>query len=129
MNHIEDAESHALWQRAQLHPITRQYLYHVPNGGNRNEREAARMKAMGVRAGVHDYHLPVAAGRYIGLWIELKPPKPHRSKVSDGQAQWLRKMQIAGHAAHIAYGWHQAWVLIEDYLALGVRMPAKEDAA
>lgn len=47
-------------------------IYHVPNGGKRNAFEGARMKKMGVRKGMLDYHIPEARGRFIGLWIELK---------------------------------------------------------
>lgn len=34
-----------------------EYLYHVPNGGSRNAREAANLKAQGVRPGVPDLEL------------------------------------------------------------------------
>lgn len=47
-------------------------LYHVPNGGSRNRIEAARLQAQGVKAGVPDLCLPVARGKYHGLYIELK---------------------------------------------------------
>lgn len=52
-------------------PLT-DYLYSVPNGGKRNAREAARLKAQGVKAGVPDLVLPIAVGGYGGLYIELK---------------------------------------------------------
>lgn len=47
-------------------------LYHVPNGGKRNPAEAARFKAMGVKAGVPDLCLPVPMNGYAGLYIEMK---------------------------------------------------------
>lgn len=119
--HIEDDHAQALWRRAQLHPVTRQYLYHVPNGGKRNPKEAARLAGQGVRPGVHDFHLPVAAGQYIGLWIELKAPRPHKSERRGSQIEWQRKMRLVGHMAEFAYGWFEAWQIIEQYLALGVR--------
>ena len=37
-----------------------EYIYHVPNGGSRNSREAANLKAQGVKPGVPDLELPVA---------------------------------------------------------------------
>jgi hypothetical protein len=119
-NYQEDAESIALWQRAQLNPILKKYLYHVPNGGKRNPREAARMKRMGVRAGVHDYHLPVARGCYHGLWIELKPlVKGRRPSVSDSQYEWRDKMRDQGYASsYIVHGWHNAIQIMLDYLKL-----------
>ena len=47
-------------------------LHHIPNGGSRNKREAARLKRMGVLAGVSDLHLPVSKGGYNSLYIEMK---------------------------------------------------------
>ena len=100
--HHEDNESIALWSRAQLNPILRDNLIHIPNGGKRNKREAGRMKRMGVRAGVHDYFLPVARGMYHGLWIELKPDvKGYYPSVSDGQREWRTKMRTQGYAEFI----------------------------
>lgn len=44
-----------------------EYIYHVPNGGSRNAREAANLKAQGVKPGVPDLELPVARGAYTDL--------------------------------------------------------------
>ena len=116
-NHAEDNESRYLWDWAQLNPVLREHLYHIPNGGKRNAREAARMKRMGVRAGVHDYHLPVPRGAFHGLWIELKA-KGGRPTAS--QLEWRDKMQAQGYAAYIAVGWMQAASVFRWYLALPV---------
>jgi len=118
--HIEDDECKNLWQWAQYIPALNDYLYHVPNGGKRNVREAARMKAMGVRAGVHDYHLPVPRGEYTGLWIEMKAPRPHKSTVSQPQRDWSQKMVFTGHAVFVCYGWMQAKRAFEWYLRLAI---------
>lgn len=48
--------------------------YHVPNGGLRNKREAAKLKAYGLRAGVPDFAFvlpPLGQSAYL----ELKAPK------------------------------------------------------
>ena len=60
-------------------------MYHVPNGGKRSKSEAARFRAMGVKAGVPDIFLPVGIlkldsvdrgqytnirTKYNGLYIE-----------------------------------------------------------
>lgn len=105
----------ALWERAQLDPVLRNYLYHIPNGGKRNAREAARFKRMGVRAGVHDYHLPVPRGIYHGLWVELKAG---RGKPTAAQIEWARKMSEAGHAVAIETGWENAIKTMLAYLSL-----------
>ena len=47
-------------------------LYHIPNGGSRNRLEAANLKRQGVKSGVPDLCLPVARGKYHGLYIEMK---------------------------------------------------------
>lgn len=39
---------------ANVFPQTRGLIFHVPNGGSRNYREAANLKKMGVVAGVPD---------------------------------------------------------------------------
>ena len=120
MNHYEDAESIALWQRAQLDPILRGLLIHIPNGGKRNPREGARLKRMGVRAGVHDYHLPVARGQYHSLWIELKPVvKGKKPSVSTSQYEWRDKMIDQDSAAYIVHGWEKAIAIMLEYLKLG----------
>ena len=119
MNHFEDAESMALWSRAQLNPILREYLYHIPNGGKRNAREAARMKRMGTRPGVHDYHLPIARGCYHSLWIELKPDvKGYSPSISHNQIGWREKMRNNGNAAFIVKGWPKAISIMLLYLDL-----------
>ena len=51
------------------YPEYRGLLFHVPNGGNRNAREGAKFKAMGVIAGVSDF-IFIFEGKI--LCIELK---------------------------------------------------------
>ena len=57
------------WFRLQ-HPD--KTLYSVPNGGIRNTVTAAILKAEGALAGVPDLFLMHPAGRYHGLYIEMK---------------------------------------------------------
>lgn len=117
-NHYEDDESKALWDWAQYNKVLREYLHHVPNGGKRNAREAARMKAMGVRKGVHDYHLPVPRGGFHGLWIELKATPPNHARTTPEQKEWESKMRSQGYAAFVCRGWITAKQVIEWYLSL-----------
>ena len=53
-------------------------LYHIPNGGSRNRKEAYNLKLQGVRAGVPDLCLPVARGKFHGLYIELNTARTSR---------------------------------------------------
>lgn len=96
------------------HPELR-LLYAIPNGGHRARRTAAQMKAEGVRAGVPDYHLPVARGGHIGLWVELKRTKGGR--LQPEQRAWLAALQAQGHRVAVCKGWESAFDLICDYLA------------
>lgn len=47
-------------------------LHHIPNGGSRNQLEAANLKRQGVKAGVPDLCLPVARNGKHGLYVEMK---------------------------------------------------------
>lgn len=115
--HLEDDEAKALWQWAQTQPIVRNALYAIPNGGKRLAREAARLKAMGVRAGVSDYHLPVPRGSFHGLWIELKAGK---GRPTESQSTWVALMQHHGHRAAVCTGWEAAKDEITRYMRLGL---------
>lgn len=53
------------------------WFCHVPNGGKRSKSEAARFKAMGVKAGVPDL-LIIYQGR--AHWVELKAGKGRLSE-------------------------------------------------
>jgi tRNA-dihydrouridine synthase len=118
MKHHEDNESKALWTWVQYIPELRDNLFHVPNGGKRNAREAGRMKAQGVRAGVHDYMLPVARGRMHGLWIEFKAARPNNARYQANQKEWADKMRSQGYAAFCCCGVDEARKVFEWYLAL-----------
>lgn len=48
------------------------WAHAIPNGGLREKRVAASMRAEGVTAGVWDILLPVKRGSYSGLYIEMK---------------------------------------------------------
>lgn len=51
---------------ASEHPELK-LIYHIPNGGSRNQLEAANLKRQGVKAGVPDLTLPVALKRLSRL--------------------------------------------------------------
>ena len=90
-------------------------LYHIPNGGSRNQIEAANLKKQGVRAGVPDLCLPVARGKYHGLYIEMKYGK---NNLSEKQKEWLSKLSEQGYATAVCYGWEAAAKVLEKYIAL-----------
>lgn len=88
-------------------------VFHIPNGGFRNGREAANLKRQGVRAGVPDLCVPVARGGYHSLYIEMKAG---RGRVSDRQREWLRLLRDQGMCAYVCYGASNAIALIDEYL-------------
>jgi len=88
-------------------------VYHVPNGGKRNAREAANLKRQGVKPGVPDLCVPVARGGFHGLYIEMKTKK---GKPTEHQLKWLSLLRKQGYAAFIARGSKQAIELISNYI-------------
>ena len=88
-------------------------LHHIPNGGKRNEKEAAHLKRQGVKAGVPDLCLPVARGGYHGLYIELKLQS---NKPTEKQLAFINELNKQGYKAVVCYGWETAQETIENYL-------------
>lgn len=99
--------------RSALQPELR-FLFHVPNGGSRNIREAANLKRAGVRAGVPDLHLPVPRGEHVGLWIEMKSAD---GRTSPEQREWASFLHAHGHRVETCRDWIAARDIIVEYLA------------
>lgn len=118
MNHIEDNEQICLmeWATAQSGKFPElSLMFHIPNGGKRNAREAARFKRMGVKAGVPDMFFPVPRGGCHGLFIELKAP---RGRLSDYQRGWIERLKTSGYAVAVCYRSDEARRDILRYLKL-----------
>ena len=114
---LEAEEQRALFSWAALqagrYPELR-FMYHVPNGGKRNAREAALLKAEGVKSGVPDIVLPAPRKPFHGLYIELKRQKS--GTVSEDQKKYLEYLSLAGYRAVVCRGWMQARDEIMSYL-------------
>ena len=100
--------------KANRYPVL-ELLYHIPNGGTRNRIEAANLKRQGVKAGIPDIHLPVAKGKFHGLYIELKAGT---NKPTKEQNKWIFNLRKQGYAAEVCVGWLQAAEIIEKYLEM-----------
>lgn len=114
----EDTEQIAVIQWAQYsmgrYPELK-WLYHCPNGGSRNQREAVNLKQMGVKAGVSDLCLPYPKGIYCGLYIEMKYGN---NRQQDMQKEFLKDMAEAGHFVATCYSAEEAVKVIEEYCRL-----------
>ncbi len=114
--HLEDEAQRALiaWRETV---VTREprlaLLYHIPNGGKRNAATAGWLKAMGVKPGMPDNHLPVAARGFHSCYCELKIG---RRQPSEAQRDILAALTLLGHCAGVYWGWatiaaHLCWYL------------------
>lgn len=112
-NPTEDQEQIALMQWASFHPICKDYLIHIPNGGSRNLLEAKKLKAMGVKSGVSDLFLAYPMNEYSGLWIELKR-KGGKLRIS--QERWGILVSKVYYKFAVCYGFDEAKSVIENYL-------------
>lgn len=98
-------------------------LFHPPNGGHRTKATAAKMKAMGAKAGVPDLQLPIVrpgvgldggVRRYGALWIELKSKS---GRLRDTQAAWRDRLRQGGHAWALCRSFEAAQRCLRDYIA------------
>ncbi len=63
-------------------------VFHVPNGGSRDAREAAKLKRMGVLPGIPDIAILRPAQRVA--WIEVKAAKGRLSSAQIAFRDWCR---------------------------------------
>lgn len=124
MNSVEHNEQASLFRWAGH--MMRKYpkldlMYAVPNAARRSPRQGAWMKAEGMKAGVPDIHLPVANGRFIGLWIEMKAGK---NKLTPEQRRRMDELTHVGHLCVVCYCWLDAAAVIEKYLNDGAEAAA-----
>ena len=87
------------WFRLQYPDLI---IYAVPNGGSRNVREAQRLKAEGVLAGVADLVVLLPQGK--SLYIEMKV-KGNRQ--TDNQKAFQGKAITLGHPYTVCYSFEE----------------------
>lgn len=90
-------------------------LYHVPNGGSRNQLEAANLKRQGVKAGVPDLVLPVPQQQFHGLYVEMKWGK---NTTTDKQDWWLEQLQKQGYKTAVCWSADEAMDVIAEYMGI-----------
>lgn len=88
---------------------------YLQGGKDQRARQWAKLKKLGAKKGVHDVFLPKAIGNYIGLWLEFKAPKPHKSNISPEQKDWAVSMKKNGYMVRFVYGCDEAIAAVEAY--------------
>ena len=78
-----------------LRRVMRCEVFHIPNGGARDKREAAKLKWQGVQAGVSDLCvLWNEQGEPRACFIEVKTAK---GRLSESQIEWRERVKALGH--------------------------------
>lgn len=124
-----------------------EWLFAIPNGGERHAAVANKMKVEGAKAGVYDLFLPcpIVTDRpytfdslfsgaygaitprqqyveaYHGLCIEMKKPTRRNHKdggLSDDQLRFQKFVGIKGYAHVVCYTWEEAFAALKLYLGV-----------
>lgn len=84
-----------------------EFMFAIPNGGARDGRTGARLKAEGVKPGVPDVCLPYRNRQtgYAGLWIEFKVGD---NTLTTEQRNFREYLEYAGYKIVICYTWKDA---------------------
>lgn len=90
-------------------------LHHIPNGGSRNQLEAANLKRQGVKDGVPDLCLPVARNGKHGLYVEMKW---QNNKTTEKQDWWLEQLRQQGYETAVCWSAEEAMDTIAGYLGV-----------
>lgn len=89
----------------------RPVVFHIPNGGSRDAREASNLKVQGVLAGVYDLEIVLPRGKVI--WIEMKA---RNGRVSLDQGKLHAHFAKLGHITITAYSAEEALDLLREVL-------------
>lgn len=77
------------------YPMLRQLIFHVPNEGAKDMKQGAKLKSMGVIAGVPDL---ICMSPVFGL--ELKMPN---GRLSPAQKDMIKRWEGVGVKVHVCY--------------------------
>lgn len=104
-------------------------LFAIPNGGKLPYSKIGKGKIWspqrfklvkeGLRAGVPDLFLAWPKDEHSGLFIEMKYGK---NKLSPEQKEWKRRLEWAGYAVIVCYGFEEAKLAIEAYLDCSISL-------
>lgn len=112
----EEAEQEIVMQWARIHyerwPELA-LLHHIPNGGSRSKREGAKLKRMGVLAGVADLHMPVPHSGYHSLYIEMKAAD---GRLQQSQRNFLHAAAAWGNCCIACFTAEDAIAVLNKYI-------------
>lgn len=93
-------------------------LHAIPNGGKRDRRTGAKMKAEGVKPSIPDIFLPVARHGYHGFYIEMKViyPSGRQSYPSPEQREMIAALEAQGYKVLVYWTWEAAADALKRYL-------------
>jgi hypothetical protein len=114
----EHQEQAALFEWAAMNEIREpwlRWLHAIPNGGKRDARTGARLKAEGVKAGVPDVFMPMTckSPTFHGLYIEFKSKT---GKMTQKQLEFAAHARNLGYGYVLCYSWLSAARVITNYL-------------
>jgi hypothetical protein len=119
--------------RTNEQPVHELKWFHaIPNGGLRDKRTAAMLKAEGVKRGIPDTFLPVPLWGavtpahthlrcmlYAGLYIEMKRSKSEgraKGRTSSEQEDAVAWLRHSGYAVAVCFTWDQAARELQSYI-------------
>jgi VRR-NUC domain len=105
----EDGIHIAVCEHLRLRAKPNVVWLHVPNGGTRNPREAARFKPMGVLPGASDLLLWHQGNAFA---LELKAPG---GRLSEAQLEFLARFNDAGGHSASAEGLDRALAVLQSW--------------
>lgn len=109
-------ECRTYFEWAQLQPMVRDYLIKNVNEGKRSFYSGKRLKAIGLRRGLPDYHLPISNANWHGLWLEMKRIDGKTKTKDYDQVLWIKRLIAAKQYATFCYGAEEAIRITNDYL-------------
>lgn len=105
----------------RTYPSLRGRMFAIPNGAQlagtitQRARQVNKLKSEGMQVGVPDLFLPVPAGGYHGLFIEMKRLKG--SVTSADQKEWHSYLNGSGYLCVVCKGHAAAIDVVTDYMS------------
>ena len=99
-----------------------QWIHAIPNGGLRDKKTAAILKAEGVKRGIADIFLPYPSGEWHGLYIEMKKPsqkpkkKSSKGGMSNEQIEFQNYCRSVDFGFVTCYSWKEAAIVLRQYI-------------